>query len=65
MPKGTVKFLNESEGFGFITPADESNPIFVHSSGLQDNVREGDKVSYEKEDTPNGPSAVNVKRLER
>lgn len=65
MPEGTVKFLNESEGFGFITPADGSNTIFVHSSGLRAKVREGDNVSYEIKDTPNGPSAVKVKRFKR
>jgi CspA family cold shock protein len=62
MPEGTVKFFNETKGFGFITPTDGSKDVFVHSSGLSDSVREGDKVSYDLESTPKGPSAVNVKR---
>lgn len=62
MPEGTVKFFNASKGFGFITPADGSKDVFVHNSGLLDDVHEGDKVSYELENTPKGPSAVKVKR---
>ncbi len=63
MPEGTVKFFNESKGFGFITPEAGGKDVFVHSSGLLDNIQEGDKVSYEIEDTPKGASAVKVKRL--
>jgi CspA family cold shock protein len=63
MPEGTVKFFNESKGFGFITPETGGKDVFVHSSGLLDNIQEGDKVSYEVEDTPKGASAVKVKRL--
>ncbi len=63
MPEGTVKFFNESKGFGFITPESGGKDVFVHSSGLLDNIQEGDKVSYEIEDTPKGASAVKVKRL--
>lgn len=63
MPEGTVKFFNTSKGFGFITPADGSKDVFMHNSGLLDDVHEGDKVSYELEDSPKGPSAVKVKRL--
>jgi CspA family cold shock protein len=62
MPEGTVKFFNVTKGFGFITPADGSKDVFVHSSGVVDNIRDGDKVTYEIESTPKGPSAVNVKR---
>ena len=63
MPEGTVKFFNVTKGFGFITPADGSKDVFVHSSGVVDNIRDGDKVTYELESTPKGPSAVNVKRI--
>jgi CspA family cold shock protein len=61
MPQGTVKFFNETKGFGFITPNDGGSEIFVHSTGLIDNIREGDVVSYEVEQGRKGPNAVNVK----
>lgn len=63
MPEGTVKFLNVSKEFGFITPDAGGKDVFVHSSEFLDNIKEGDKVSYEIEGTPKGPSAVNVKCL--
>jgi CspA family cold shock protein len=62
MPEGTVKFFNSTKGFGFITPSSGGKDLFVHSSGLMDDIREGDKVTFEIEDTPKGPSAVKVKR---
>lgn len=58
---GTVKFFNDSKGFGFIKPDDSSEDIFVHVSGLIDEVRENDKVSYETERGKKGMNAVNVK----
>lgn len=61
MQEGTVKFFNESKGFGFIKPADGSADIFVHVSGLQSDVRENDNVTYEVQDGPKGLNAVNVK----
>ena len=61
MQKGTVKFFNETKGFGFITPNDGGSEIFVHSSGLIDNIRESDVVSYDVEQGRKGPNAVNVK----
>ena len=60
MQKGTVKFFNETKGFGFITPTDGGNEIFVHSSGLRDNIRENDSVQYEVEQGRKGLNAVNV-----
>jgi len=60
MEKGTVKFFNESKGFGFITPEDVSKDVFVHISGLNDDIREGDNVSYEVEEGQKGLNAVNV-----
>ncbi len=59
--QGTVKFFNEAKGFGFITPADSSEDIFVHSSGLIDKIRENDKVEYETERGKKGMNAVRVK----
>jgi CspA family cold shock protein len=60
MQKGTVKFFNDSKGFGFIKPADSSEDIFVHSSGLIDKIRENDQVKYEVEQGKKGLNAVNV-----
>lgn len=64
MQEGTVKFFNETKGFGFITPADGGKDIFVHKTGLKtDSIRENDRVSFDTEDTPKGPAAVNVKHV--
>lgn len=62
MQEGTVKFFNESKGFGFITPVNGNEDIFVHTTGLLDNVRENDEVVYEVERGKKGLMAVNVKR---
>lgn len=61
MSKGTVKFFNNSKGFGFITPDDGSKDVFVHANGLEDEIDEGDKVSYDVEESPKGLNAINVK----
>jgi len=61
MSNGTVKFFNNSKGFGFITPDDGGKDVFVHQNGLTEDINEGDKVSYEVEETPKGLSAINVK----
>ncbi|WP_461450044.1 cold-shock protein [Mucilaginibacter sp.] len=61
MQTGTVKFFNETKGFGFITPSNGGSEVFVHSSGLIDNIRENDSVQYEVEQGKKGPNAVNVK----
>lgn len=61
MQQGTVKFFNESKGFGFITPNAGGSEIFVHSSGLIDTIRENDIVKYEVEQGKKGLNAVNVK----
>jgi CspA family cold shock protein len=61
MQEGKVKFFNETKGFGFIVPADGSEDVFVHSSGLVDRIRENDSVEYEVERGKKGLNAVNVK----
>ena len=61
MSNGTVKFFNNSKGFGFITPDDGSKDVFVHVNGLVDEIREGDTVSYDVEEGPKGLNATNVK----
>ena len=60
MSNGTVKFFNESKGFGFITPDDGGKDVFVHINGLTDSIQEGDKVSYDVEEGRKGLNAVNV-----
>ena len=63
MQEGTVKFFNESKGFGFITPSNGGADVFVHVSGLRDEIRENDKVSYEVQNGQKGLNAVNVKKV--
>ncbi len=60
MQKGIVKFFNTTKGFGFIKPADSSEDIFVHSTGLIDQIRENDEVEYEVERGKKGLNATNV-----
>ena len=61
MNKGTVKFFNESKGFGFITEDDSKEDYFVHISGLIDKISEGDVVEFELKEGKKGLNAVNVK----
>ncbi|MBC2840409.1 cold-shock protein [Robiginitalea sp. SC105] len=60
MQKGTVKFFNEAKGYGFITGV-EGKDVFVHASGLEEEIRENDEVYFEVEQGKKGPSAVNVR----
>ena len=62
MFKGTVKFFNESKGFGFIVDDSSGEEIFVHVSGLIDDIREGDVVTFETARGKKGMNAVNVQR---
>jgi len=61
MSKGTVKFFNETKGFGFIKEDDSENEHFVHVSGLIDEIREGDAVEFELKEGRKGMNAVDVK----
>ncbi len=61
MAKGTVKFFNESKGFGFIVDQENGNELFVHVSGLIDEIKENDEVTYDVADGRKGPNAVDVK----
>jgi CspA family cold shock protein len=61
MNKGTVKFFNESKGFGFIKDADSQEEYFVHSSGLNETITENDEVTFDLQEGRKGLNAVNVK----
>jgi CspA family cold shock protein len=60
MKEGKVKFFNSTKGFGFITPSDGSEDIFVHESGLVDNIKDNDHVQFETERGRKGMNAVRV-----
>jgi CspA family cold shock protein len=62
--QGTVKFFNETTGFGFIKPDNSSEDIFVHTSGLIDEIRQNDVVEYEVERGKKGLNAVRVKLVD-
>lgn len=66
MARGTVKWFNDSKGFGFITKEDGGD-IFVHYTAIQDDgfksLSEGQQVTFEVVDGPKGPKAVNVTKL--
>lgn len=61
MSTGTVKFFNESKGFGFITEEGNNQEHFVHVTGLIDEIREGDTVEFDLQEGKKGLNAVNVK----
>lgn len=62
MYEGTVKFFNETKGFGFITQTNGNEDIFVHISGTLDRIRENDEVIFDIEQGKKGLTATNVKR---
>ena len=61
MATGKVKFFNEAKGFGFITDSDTGKEYFVHVSGIINQIKEGDSVSFELQEGKKGLNAVNVK----
>lgn len=61
MKEGTVKFFDSSKGFGFISPTDSREDVYVHESGLMDEIRENDRVNFDLEKGKKGMNAVNVK----
>jgi CspA family cold shock protein len=67
MMQGTVKWFNDSKGYGFITPEDGEKDLFVHFSEIQGEgfktLREGDQVSFEEGQGQKGPQATNVQKV--
>ncbi|MEE9406839.1 MAG: cold shock domain-containing protein [Polaribacter sp.] len=61
MKNGTVKFFNESKGFGFVVEDDSKDEYFVHVSGLIDEIREGDAVEFDLKEGRKGLNAVDVR----
>ena len=61
MSNGTVKFFNETKGFGFIKVSGSNQEVFVHVSELKDQIRQDDEVSFDIQEGKRGLNAVNVK----
>lgn len=61
MASGTVKWFNNQKGFGFIQQDNQEKDVFVHQNGLTEDIREGDKVTFDTEEGEKGLNAVNVK----
>ena len=68
MLKGTVKWFNGKKGYGFIERDDKEKDAFVHASAVKNAgmrfLNEGDKLEFEMEDGPKGPSAINLKKID-
>ncbi|MEX2593794.1 MAG: cold shock domain-containing protein [Anditalea sp.] len=63
MSNGTVKFYNNAKGFGFIRDEESQSEIFVHATGLMDNIDQDDNVSYDLIEGKKGMNAINVKKV--
>lgn len=62
MKTGTVKFFNSEKGFGFIT-GDDGSEVFVHTSGIREEIRQNYRVEYDEQEGKKGVNAVKVKRI--
>jgi cold shock protein len=63
MKTGTIKFYNDAKGFGFIKMDDTGEEIFVHASGLTEEIRQDDNVSFDVTEGKKGINAINVKKI--
>lgn len=63
METGTIKFFNATKGFGFIKPDNGGQDLFVHATGLTEEVQENDRVTFEVEQGKRGVNAVRVKKV--
>jgi cold shock protein len=63
MLTGTIKFYNDSKGFGFIIDDESQSDVFVHATGLAEKVAQNDKVSFDLKEGKKGPNAINVRKV--